>query len=404
MCYKRGGLFDQKQRPPRSTPTYATMICTMTQTSKLFTFIILFICSFLIASYFLFSKYLDTDIKKQREEIIQLKNSETLLSQMTLEEKVGQMFLMGFWGTEPDYYITKMIKERHIGGVILFKYNAKDKEQLIQLSESLQLLSEKVPLFISIDQEGGIVSRLGTDIVSEIIPQSEIKTEKEAYNISKKRAKELKDLGISMNFSPVLDNIQKEDSFLYDRSFRTDISSLGSKMISGYTDGEVIAVPKHFPGHPDNLTDSHEALPEVNISQTEFDEYASQFKEIVLNEDTQAIMVGHILFKQIDAKNPSSLSSKIINEILRKEYGFNGVVITDDMQMGALTESYTISEAALKAVTAGNDILIYSGEPEQQAQAYNTILNAVKNGEIAEERINESVLRILTLKANIFNL
>ena len=376
----------------------------MTQTSKLFTFILLFICSFLIASYFLFSKYLDTDTKKQREEIIQLKNSETLLSQMTLEEKVGQMFLMGFWGTEPDYYITKMIKERHIGGVILFKYNVKDSAQLIQLSESLQLLSEKVPLFISIDQEGGVVSRLGTEIVSEITAQSEIKTERDAYNISKKRAKELKELGITMNFSPVLDNIQKEDSFLYDRVFRTDISLLGNKMVSGYSDGGVIAVPKHFPGHPDNLTDSHKALPEVNISEAEFDGYASQFKEVVLNGDTQAIMVGHILFKQIDANNPSSLSSKIITEILREKYGFNGVVITDDMQMGALTESFSIAQAAVKAVTAGNDLLIYSGEPEEQAQAYNAILDAVKKGEISEERINESVLRILTLKANIFNL
>ncbi len=376
----------------------------MTQTSKLFTFILLFISSFLIASYFLFSKYLDSDVKQEREEIIQLKNSETLLSQMTLEEKVGQMFLMGFWGTEPDYYITKMIKERHIGGVILFKYNVKDREQLTQLSKNLQLLSDKVPLFVSIDQEGGIVSRLGTDIVSEITAQSEIKTEKDAYNISKKRAKELKDLGITMNFSPVLDNIQKEDSFLYDRVFRTDISLLGNKMISGYTDGGVIAVPKHFPGHPDNSIDSHKTLPEVNTPEADFDTYASQFKEVLSNPDIQAIMVGHILFKQIDANNPSSLSSKIITEILRNKYGFKGVVITDDMQMGALTESLTIAQAAVKAVTAGNDLLIYSGEPEQQAEAYNAILDAVKKGKISEQRINESVLRILTLKANIFNL
>lgn len=376
----------------------------MTQTSKLFTFILLFICSFLIASYFLFSKYLDTDTKKQREEIIQLKNSETLLSQMTLEEKVGQMFLMGFWGTEPDYYITKMIKERYIGGVILFKYNVKDREQLIQLSKSLQLLSEKVPLFISIDQEGGVVSRLGKDIVSEITAQNEIKTEKDAYNISKKRAKELKALGISMNFSPVLDNIQREDSFLYDRVFRTEITLLGNSMISGYSDGGIIAVPKHFPGHPDNLIDSHKALPEANISETDFDAYASQFKEILSNEDTKAIMVGHILFKQIDVNNPSSLSSKIITEILRKKYGFNGLVITDDMQMGALTERFTIAQSAVQAVTAGNDLLIYSGEPEQQAQAYNAILDAVKDGDISEERINESVLRILTFKSQIFNL
>lgn len=380
------------------------MICTMTQTSKLFTFIILFICSFLIASYFLFSKYLNTDTKKQREEIIQLKNSETLLSQMTLEEKVGQMFLMGFWGTEPDYYITKMIKERHIGGVILFKYNVKDKEQLIQLSKNLQLLSDKVPLFISIDQEGGVVSRLGKDIVSEITAQNEIKTEKDAYNISKKRAKELKELGISMNFSPVLDNIKKEGSFLYDRVFRADIALLGNKMISGYSDGGVIAVPKHFPGHPDNSIDSHKTLPEVNIPEADFDTYASQFKEVISNQDTQAIMVGHILFEQIDANNPSSLSSKIITEILRNKYGFKGVVITDDMQMGALTESLTIVQAAVKAVTAGNDILIYSGEPEEQAQAYSAILDAVKKGAISEERINESVMRILTLKDNIFNL
>lgn len=380
------------------------MICIMTQTSKLFTFVILFICSFLIASYFLFTKYLDTDIKKERDEIIQLKDSEKLLSTMTLEEKVGQMFIIGFWGTQPDYYITKMVQERNIGGVILFKYNIKDKEQLTKLTSDLQTLSKKIPLFISIDQEGGVVSRLATDIVSETIAQSDIKTEKEAYNLAKKRAKELKALGISMNFSPVLDNIQKENSFLYDRVFRGDISLLGNAMISGYRDGGIVAVPKHFPGHPNNLVDSHKALPEVNISEAEFDAYDSQFKEVILNKDTQAIMAGHILFNQIDRKYPSSLSSKIITEILRNKYGFDGVVITDDMQMGALTESFKISEAAIKAIVAGNDILIYSGEPEEQAQAYNAIISAVKNGIISEERINESILRILTLKSLVFNL
>ena len=380
------------------------MICTMTQTSKLFTFVILFICSFLIASYFLFTKYLDTDIKQEREEVIQLKNSEKLLSTMTLEEKVGQMFIMGFWGTQPDYYITKMIQERNIGGVILFKYNVKDKEQLIKLTSDLQTLSKKVPLFISIDQEGGVVSRLTTDIVSETTAQSEIKTEKEAYSISKKRAKELKTLGISMNFSPVLDNVQKENSFLYDRGFRGDISVLGNAMISGYWDGDIVAVPKHFPGHPDDAIDSHKGLPQTSISEAQFDDYASQFKDAILNKDTQAIVTGHILFNLIDDKNPSSLSSEIISGILRDKYGFNGVVITDDMQMEALRENFEISEAAVKAVAAGNDILIYSGEPEEQAQAYNAIISAVKNGTLSEERINESVLRILTLKSLVFNL
>ena len=401
--WKTERSFDQKARP-LSFHKYGTMICTMTQTSKLFTFILLFVCSFLIASYFLFTKYLDSDIKQEREEIIQLKNSEKLLTEMTLEEKVGQMFIMGFWGTEPDYYITKMIQERNIGGVILFKYNIQDSVQLTKLSSDLQTLSKKIPLLISIDQEGGVVSRLDTSIVSEITAQSEITKERDAYNISKKRAKELKALGITMNFSPVLDNIQKQDSFLYDRVFRNDISLLGNAMISGYSDGEIVAVPKHFPGHPDDTTDSHKGLPEVNISEAEFDQYASQFKEVILNEDTQAMMVGHILFKQIDSANPSSLSSKIITEILREKYGFKGVVMTDDMQMGALTESLSISEASVKAVTAGNDILIYSGEPEEQAQAYNAIISAVKSGTLSEERINESVLRILTLKSQIFNL
>ena len=294
--WKTERSFDQKARP-LSFHKYGTMICTMTQTSKLFTFILLFVCSFLIASYFLFTKYLDSDIKQEREEIIQLKNSEKLLTEMTLEEKVGQMFIMGFWGTEPDYYITKMIQERNIGGVILFKYNIQDSVQLTKLSSDLQTLSKKIPLLISIDQEGGVVSRLDTSIVTEITAQSEITKERDAYNISKKRAKELKALGITVNFSPVLDNIQKEDSFLYDRVFRNDISLLGNAMISGYLNGGIVAVPKHFPGHPDDITDSHKGLPETNILETEFDQYASQFKEVVADEDTKAVMVGHMLIR-----------------------------------------------------------------------------------------------------------
>jgi beta-N-acetylhexosaminidase len=362
--------------------------------SKVITLTLVIISILSILLYFLYP-----EIKKR----IEMKKTSEIISEMTLEQKVGQMFVMGFWGTEPDYYITKMITERNIGGVILLGYNIEDTQQVKKLTTDLQTISTTTPLFISVDQEGGIVSRLNTDIVTETTAQKDITTEKDAYKIARNRGEELMDLGINMNFSPVLDNITSETSFLYERVFRNDISNLATSMTEGYNDSKIISVPKHFPGHSNDSTDSHNTLPVVNITQEQLNEYISQFKYVIDEGQPKAIMIGHIQFPNISKELPSSLSSVFIQDILRDTLDFNGLIISDDMLMESISKSYSVSQAAIMAIQAGCDLLIYTGEPEQQAEAYNSVINAVKDGNISEQRIDESLERILRIKKDLFN-
>jgi len=327
-------------------------------------------------------------------------DTQQMLSEMTLEEKVGQLFIFGFWGKEPDYYITKMIKERYIGGVILLGYNIDSEEQVIKLTSSLQALS-KIPLFISVDQEGGEVARIWFEDTYDI-SQYDIENENEAFKVAKDRGKQLKELGINMNFSPVLDHVTNEQSFLFTRSFRgtpQEVSDLAVAMVKGYKSAGIISSVKHFPGHSNETLDSHSQLDSVDISADELDEYIFQFKEVLKYTDT--VMTGHMLFPKIDKDNPTTVSSYFVATLLRKELGFEGLIITDDMQMKSIYDMYSVREAAVKAVLVGNDILIYTGEPEEQAEAYRAVLEAVKEGVIKEEDLNRKVLKILDLKYSL---
>lgn len=324
-------------------------------------------------------------------------DTEEILQSMTLEEKVGQLFILGFWGKEPDYYITKMIKERYIGGVILLGYNIDGEEQLKTLTSTLQSMS-KYPLFISVDQEGGQVSRIWFEDTYNI-SQYEIENTKQAYDIAKSRGKQLKEFGINMNFSPVLDHVTNEQSFLFTRIFKGDKqqgAELAKAMLKGYKDADIVACVKHFPGHSNDTQDSHSELDSVNITADMLDEYIYEFKEAL--GDADAVMLGHILFPNIDPDSPASVSKYFVNDLLRDELQFNGLIITDDMQMKSIHDRYSVKEAAVKAVMVGNDLLIYTGNPEEQAEAYEAVLQATRDGVIKEKDIDKRVLKILNIK------
>lgn len=368
---------------------------------KLFVMSIVLLILILVVIIF----FRDRTSKKQS----QLKNltPSEMLSEMTLEDKVGQMLMVGFWGEEPDYYINKMIDERNVGGVVLLNYNLKNEQQTIELIDSLQsrtLATElAVPLLVSTDQEGGDVSRVNF-LDAENTPQSEIDSSEEAYSIAKKRAIELKDLGIYINYSPILERITNSDSFLYERTFRADldqIGELGAKMVAGYSDPGVISVPKHFPGHTNDSSDSHDELPKSNLKEEELRKRITPFQEVIDEAEPEAIMMGHILFPKINS-DPASLSRYFVEKMLREDLGFQGIVITDDMEMGSILNNYSVGESAIKAVKAGNDILLYSSTPEKQVEAYKAIIEAVNNGEIEIKNINSSVLRILKLKKKFY--
>ena len=332
---------------------------------------------------------------------------EEVLSQLSTEQKVGQMFMIGFWGTEPDYYITKLINERNLGGVILFSYNIKDRDQVKTLIVNLQELSNQtepaIPLFIAADQEGGVVSRVKVDGVNELTDQPSINSFDTAYSVGKRRGSELVELGFNMNLSPVLDVIKNENSVLYDRVFRGDVgdvSTFGSGMIKGYIESGIIPVSKHYPSYPDTEVDPHTDLPVSQLTSDDILMNVAPFQTAI--DKNTPIMVGHMLYPNVDENNITSLSKIFITDILRNQLNFKGVIITDDLEMGAIENNLSTEEIVKQAILAGNDILLFTSTPQKYADGYEYVVNAVKDGEIPESLIDESVLRILSLKKRFF--
>lgn len=329
------------------------------------------------------------------------------IDSMTLEEKVGQLFVFGFSGKTLSPELQTLIEDYHIGGLIFLAYNLGSPEEIKTLMSALQTLAlaqpSQLPLFMSVDQEGGVVTRLPN---INKVAQTKIQNQAEAWQVAQERGQQLLDLGFNVNFAPVLDFVSQSSSFLADRVFPGTIaerSALGKSTVEAYQSVNIIPVIKHYPGHPDSKVDSHQALPTADLSKAEVLTNAQSF-QVALNDGPMMVMSGHIAYPQVDAQYPTSLSSIFINDILRGEWGYDGVVITDDLSMGALQNNFTNAEIARLAFLAGNDILLYIADLEKQRAMYETILQAVRSGEISEERLNDSLRRILLLKHKIFNL
>lgn len=328
------------------------------------------------------------------------------LNSMNLDEKIGQLLIVGFDGYELNEDIEKLIKENRVGGVILFGNNIENSHQLMNLTNALKTnnLNNKIPLFISVDEEGGRVSRMPGEFKK--LPSNkiigEINNSNLSYNIGKIISKQLTSLGFNMNFAPVLDiNSNPENPVIGDRSFGDTpdiVIKLGIKTMEGLKDGNIIPVVKHFPGHGDTSMDSHVGLPLVNHNMKRLNEFELiPFKEAI-NNDADVIMISHILLPKIDSIYPATMSKTIITDVLRNDLSFNGVVITDDMTMGAITKNYDISNATVKSINAGTDIVLVCHDYANEIAVITALKEAVKNKVITEDRLNESVYRILKLK------
>ena len=321
-----------------------------------------------------------------------------ILSQMSLEQKIGQLFVFGFNGTSINKNITQLIQNQYIGGVLLLEPNIENNNQLSNLLSDIQNISY-IPLLVCIDQEGGIVARLSGDKILTKA-QKDMKNEQEAYTISNQRGEILSSLGINTNLAPVVEYITSSKSFMYQRVFRgtkEEVALKSKAAIQGYIDSGIVSVAKHYPGHSNSSPDSHYSLPKVNITTQQWDEYIFPFKYLVEEKIPDVIMVGHILYPNIDSK-PSTISSEIIQKRLRQDLGYSGVIITDDMEMDSIEKVGEYNQIAKEALLAGVDILLYSGIPNVQRDVYQYIFESTSNGEIAESIINEKVLRILSLK------
>jgi beta-N-acetylhexosaminidase len=328
---------------------------------------------------------------------------------MTLEEKIGQMFIVGFDSYEVDDNIATLIKNKKVGGVILFSKNIDTVDQTKKLIESLNALNgeNKSKLFMSVDEEGGIVSRIPREM-GQFESAWDVGTIGDldyAFDHGKAIGETIKSLGFNMDFAPVLDvNSNPNNPVIGIRAFSDNpeiVKTMGTEVYKGLRSTGVLAVGKHFPGHGDTDVDSHVAVPVINKSIDVLRNLELIPFKYAIDNGMNMIMVSHLYLPQLDNEYVASLSNNIVTKLLREELGFNGVVVTDDMIMEGVKGKYTTNESAIKAIEAGNDLIMVSAGINDQNSAIDGVVEAVKKGIISEERINESVYRILKVKNNM---
>ncbi|MBB6729588.1 beta-N-acetylhexosaminidase [Cohnella zeiphila] len=325
---------------------------------------------------------------------------------MSLEEKIGQMILAGVAGTTLSTNDKKMIAEDKIGGVILYANNIKDLNGAVSLINALKKTNvpNPAPLLVGVDQEGGRVNRLPGEFV-KMPPNRTVgdagKPEL-AGEMGKLIGRELKAIGVNLDFAPVLDvNSNPNNPVIGDRSFGSSaslVASLGLPELEGIRGEGIIPVVKHFPGHGDTSVDSHLDLPVVNKTTQQLAKLEWIPFQAAIKDHVEAVMVAHILFPKLDADKPASLSAEIVGKLLRDQMNYDGVVFTDDLTMGAIVKHYTLAQAAVDAVLAGDDILLVGHGYDDERTVFDTLLAKVKDGTIPESRIDGSAYRILKLK------
>lgn len=323
---------------------------------------------------------------------------------MNLKAKISQLIVGGFDGTSPPKELTQLIKTHGMGGVILFKSNLEDPIQIARLTNRLQRLSTLAPLLIMIDQEGGRVSRLPLPFTQ--FPAAGLLGTYNSYDLcyrmGQAMARELRAVGINMNLAPVLDvYTNPANSVIGDRAFGNNptlVSKLGLALMVGLQDQGVIACGKHFPGHGDTVADSHHELPKVSHALNRLIEVELKPFHHSIQNRLQAIMTAHVIYTSLDAQFPATLSKKIVTKLLREAMGFRGLVITDDLHMKAVADHYSLTEAAIRAITAGADLLLFCHHPELLVKIQEALYKAVKRSTIPEKRIDLSLDRILSLK------
>lgn len=326
-----------------------------------------------------------------------------LVANMSDADKVGQLLMIGIHGKTLNDDAKFMLNEYRVGGIILFDRNMESKDQVKSLIADINKTGKSAgltPLFIGIDQEGGAVARMEDQLI-KVPPAEELGKEpiEQAVSLAKQSGTELKDLGFNINFAPVADL-----GLTYGRSFSTnpdEVVRYASAVGKAYDEAGLWYSYKHFPGIGKTDVDLHADTSVVPVSkETLLNEDTKVFVDLIKQSkpNTYAIMVSHAMYPQIDPDHPSSLSKAIITDWLRKDMGYNGVVVTDDMDMGALAKHYTFGDMAVQSILAGSDILLVCHEYEHMQEVYNGLMKAVKDGRISKERLDESVKRILLMK------
>ena len=326
-----------------------------------------------------------------------------LVAKMSDADKVGQLLMIGIHGTTLNDDAKFMLNEYRVGGIILFDRNMESKDQVKTLIADINKAGKSAgltPLFLGIDQEGGAVARMDDKLI-KVPPAEEVgkMPVEQAVSLAKQSGAELKDLGFNINFAPVADL-----GLTYGRSYSTspdEVVRYAGAVGKAYDEAGLWYSYKHFPGIGKIDVDLHADTSIVPVSkETLLSEDTKVFIDLIKQSkpNTYTIMVSHAMYPQIDPDHPASLSKAIITDWLRKDIGYNGVVVTDDMDMGALAKHYTFGDMAVQSILAGSDILLVCHEYEHMQEAYNGLMKAVKDGRISKERLDESVKRILLMK------
>ncbi|MGA5406144.1 glycoside hydrolase family 3 protein [Streptomyces lavendulocolor] len=352
---------------------------------------------------------------------------ERLISRMSLEEKVGQLFVMRVYGhsaTDPDQAdvdanlkeigvrtAAELIARYHVGGIIYFSWahNTRDPHQIADLSNGIQRAAldraVPVPLLISIDQEHGIVARIGepATLMPGAMALGAGGSRSDARRAAHLAGTELAAMGIRQNYAPVADvNVNPANPVIGVRSFGADpraVAGMVAAQVSGYQRAGVAATSKHFPGHGDTSVDSHYGLPTITHTREQWRTLDAPPFRAAIAAGIDSIMTAHIVVPALDpAEDPATLSRPILTGILREQLGYDGVVVTDSLGMEGVRTKYGDDRVPVLALKAGCDQLL---NPPKLSVAWNAVLAAVRSGEISEARIDESIRRILRLKAKL---
>jgi beta-N-acetylhexosaminidase len=325
-----------------------------------------------------------------------------------MRDKIGQLMIIGLRDKTLSQDESEFIVRNNIGGVILFPRNIESPEQLHRLCSSIQQLRhktrDKLPLFISIDMEGGRVARLKEPFTKwpPLNRLGQIDSTSVSFKMALAMGEELSAVGINLDFAPCVDVLTNPaNKVIGDRSISTEpemVAKHSSALVRGYIKSGVMACAKHFPGHGNTLIDSHDDLPveESDMERLKNTELVP-FKK-VFRARIDMVMMAHIRFPKIDPKWPATLSEIMIKDLLRKELRYRNLVITDDLDMGALAKNYDRAEIPVRAIEAGNDVLLYCNEFDRPEIALNSIEKALKDGRLTAKQIDEAYNRIAAVK------
>ncbi|ASA26199.1 beta-N-acetylhexosaminidase [Paenibacillus donghaensis] len=321
-----------------------------------------------------------------------------------IRKKVGQLFMCGFMDTRPNDNILKLITDYNIGGVIYFRRNIGTPEEVYECSAGLQQAASE-PLLIAIDQEGGMVARIeqGVTLMPGNMALGATRDPEGVFEAARIAGLELRQLGMNMNFAPCVDvNNNPTNPVIGVRSFGETpqlVASLGAAAAAGYQNAGVAATLKHFPGHGDTDTDSHLALPTIPHPRERLETIELAPFRHIIKTGVDAIMTAHVVFPAYEEQEiPATLSKNILTGLLRQKLGFEGVIVTDCLEMNAIAQTVGVGTGAVQAVQAGADLILVSHRFDWQVEAIEAVIGAVERGEISEARIDDSISRLQRLK------